>query len=455
MITNDWFVRLIQPQKYFWKILTTIGVVSIVFQLITLSTLAYFMVVPLGQRATDDLANVMVHAAETWYSLSDNSVKKAFIDKMKHQHNLLMTDADKPLPVRNNHLPYLYFLEHSLNKQLGQQIPIRQSQENDDEQWFWADIPVSGNTVRFGFPRSRIGVNPPAAFFLLITIGLYLTVITAVVLTRRLTIPIERLHQAAQAVGKGQWPEPVLIEGPEELNVLAREFNRMNIQVRELLSNRTTLLAGIAHDLRTPLTQIQLALSMLPNDGGDPKLMDSIQNDLDAINRLIDETLSISLELEEGEKELTDIGQEVSDVVAKVKPGDMDIQINRHKPCHQVLHPLALRRILTNLLVNAIRYGDNKPISVNCNCDDDAIIIQITDQGVGIPSDQVEAVFRPFYRLEKSRGSKTGGSGLGLAIVRQLADANKWSVQLLPRPGGGTKAVLTIPRNEPDTRIHD
>lgn len=402
------------------------------------------MVIPLGQRATDDLANVIVHAAENWHSLSP-SMRQSFIEKMKSQHDLLMTDADTPLAARSNLLPYLYFLEKSLHRQLGQEILIKQSEAADGEAWFWTDIPISGSTVRFGFSRSRIGVNPPIAFFLLITIGLYLTLITAVVLTRRLTIPIERLHQAAQAVGKGQWPEPVQIDGPEELTVLAREFNRMNVQVRELLSNRTTLLAGIAHDLRTPLTQIQLAFSMLPNDGGDPKLMKSIQNDLDTINHLIDETLSISLELEEGEESLTDIAEELRQIIDSVQTNGIDIHFSQDTACRQLLHPLALRRVLTNLLSNAMRYGDNKPIKVITYCNLGEIIVEIIDQGPGIPPQQAEAVFRPFYRLEKSRGSKTGGSGLGLAIVRQLAGANNWTVQLLPGEDGGTKAILTIP----------
>lgn len=438
-------MQYFQPKKYFWRILTTIGVVSVVFQMITLSTLAYFMVVPLGQRATDDLASVMLHGAEAWHSTAP-SHRQAFIENMENKHDLLMTDAETPLSVSNSLLPYLFFLENSLRKQSGQAIQIKQSQDDDGQDWFWADIPVSDSIIRFGFPRSRIGVNPPVAFLLLATIGLYLTVITAVALTRRLTVPIERLHQAAQAVGKGQWPDPVRIDGPEELVVLAREFNRMNLQVRELLSNRTTLLAGIAHDLRTPLTQIQLALSMLPDNGGDPELMQSIQNDLDVINRLIGETLSISLELEGGEKVLTDIGQELGSAISKIQTNGVDIHMSQGQLCHQLLDPLALRRILTNLLVNAVRYGDRKPILVRYHCDSEGTTIEIADQGPGIPQEYVEAVFRPFYRLEKSRGSNTGGSGLGLAIVKQLADANKWEVELLPHSGGGTSAVLTIPK---------
>lgn len=443
---------LFQTQKYFWKILSTIGVVSVVFQLITLSILAYFMVIPLGQRATDDLSNVIAHAADTWQILP--AVERSlFIEEMKRKHELLMIPISQEPSIthseRTSLLPYLYLLEKSLHRQYGRLISIKQSIAEDGEDWFWADIPVSNKTLRFGFPHSRIGVNPPVAFFLLAIIGLSLTIITAVKLTRRLTVPIEHLHRAAQAVGKGQWPAPIQIEGPEELSVLAREFNRMNIQVRALLSNRTTLLAGIAHDLRTPLTQIQLAFAMLPDEGGDPALMKSIQNDLDVINHLIGETLSISLELEEEQDVLTDIEQELTNVIQQAQTKDTPIHLAKGKPCRQLLHPLALRRILTNLLSNAVRYGDKKPINVSYQCHEKKIVVQIEDQGPGIPSEHAEVVFRPFYRLEKSRSSKTGGSGLGLAIVRQLADANKWDIQLQPRDGGGTRAVLTLPCQQP------
>ncbi len=434
-----------KPRNYFWKILTTIGVVSFVFQLITLSTLAYFMVVPLGQRATDDLANVIVHAAENFEALADKD-RKIFISKMKSQHDLYMTNTDKVLDKRSSMLPYLYFLENSLHKQLGEEIDIKQSIADNGEEMFWVDIPISSNNIRFGFSRSRIGVNPPIAFIFLLTVGLYLTVITAVVLTRRLTGPIEQLHLAAQAVGKGQWPAPITIDGPQELKVLAHEFNRMNIQVRELLSNRTTLLAGIAHDLRTPLTQMQLALTMLPNDGGDTKLMKSIQDDIYLINHLIGETLSISLELEEEENVTIDISKELHKTIKNIKLNGADVTLVQNESCLQSLHPLALRRILINLLANAVRYGNNKPIIVKFDSTIEEIKIQIIDQGPGIPQEHIEAVFRPFYRLEKSRSSTTGGSGLGLAIVKQLADANRWNIQLLPNPKGGTIAVITIPR---------
>jgi len=437
-------MHFFQFQSYFWKILSTIGVVSVGFVLIMLSTIAYYMVVPLGQRATDDLASIISHAAETWEILPiDEQI--VFVKQMREKHDLVLMSADVSLPGSTSLLPYLFFLETSLNKQLGIEMHLKTSQDKEGEEWFWADIPLSDGILRFGFSRSRIGVKPSVAFFVLLITGFFLTFITATLLTRRLTVTIERLYQAAQLIGKGQWPDPVKEEGPEELVVLAREFNRMNIQVKELLANRTTLLAGISHDLRTPLTQIQLALAMLPNDGGDTQLMNGIQRDLESVNRLIGQALQVNLELDKQEKEPVKIAEMLDHIIEAARRGSQIIEWSSEKSCSFMLNSLALQRIISNLLENAIRYGEGKPLSIECSCDKDFLTLQVLDQGPGIPVEQREAVFQPFFRLEKSRNSKTGGSGLGLAIVRQLADTNGWTVQLLEPDGGGTCARLTIP----------
>lgn len=437
-------MRFFQFQSYFWKILSTIGVVSVGFMVIVLSTIAFYMVVPLGKRATDDLASIITHAAETWEILPI-AERDVFAEQMRRKHNLVLTSMDAPLPASTSLLPYLFFLETSLKKQLEKEIHLMTSVDKEGEEWFWADIPISEGTLRFGFPRSRIGVKPSVAFFVLLITGFYLTFITATLLTRRLTVTIERLYRAAQLIGKGQWPDPVKEEGPEELVVLAREFNRMNTQVRELLANRTTLLAGISHDLRTPLTQIQLALAMLPNDGGDTQLMNGVRRDLESVNRLIGHALEVNLELDKHEKEPVQIAEVLDHIVEAARNGNQIIEWSSKKPCSFMLNRLALQRIISNLLENAIRYGEGKPVRIECNCDKNFLTLQVLDQGPGIPPEQREAVFQPFFRLEKSRSSKTGGSGLGLAIVRQLATTNGWTVRLLERDGGGTCARLAIP----------
>ena len=403
------------------------------------------MVIPLGQRATDDLASIMTHSAERW-SLIDTNTRPQFAKDMFSDHQLIIKPVDEALLQSNSLLPYLYFLEHAIQKQQGAGVYLKQSLDEQGVEWFWVDIPSNDQLVRIGFQRDRIGVEPPFALMLVMLGGFFLTLITAVVLTRRLTIPVEYLYYAARDIGKGHWPEPVKESGPEELKTLARTFNRMNKQVKELLANRTTLLAGIAHDLRTPLTQIQLALEMLPDHGGDPELMESIKSDLDRINHLISASLSIGTELAEEEEENIDIADELEIIIHNHQKNNIAINWLREQPCVFKLQALAFRRIINNLLENAIRYGNDKPVGVTYKCGEQSITVVIEDRGAGIPREKVEEVFRPFYRLEQSRGSGTGGSGLGLAIVKQLSDSHGWVVELNARDGGGTTAVLIIPR---------
>jgi len=414
--------RRIRNQSCFWKVLSTIGIVAVSFQLITLSTLAHYMVVPLGQRAAEDLSSVIVHAAETWSEMDAES-RESYTRLMLDKHKLLVTKKNDPLPDTTTWLPYLYFLKSSLSKELGFDVTLKQSLNDENEQWFWVDVPVDGKEVRVGFSRPRIGVNPPVAFFLLLIIGGFMTFVTAAFLTRRITVPIEKLYKAAQEVGKGVWPDPIQEDGPRELAVLTREFNRMSIQVKDLLSNRTTLLAGIAHDLRTPLTQITLALEMLPDDG---------------------ESLSIGMLLEENSCRKVDLKNEIEEIIESVDDKGHEIRLKCQSSLVLNINALALHRILNNLLINALRYGEDEPVDIECEQQEGRIMIRVMDRGPGIPEDQREAVFRPFYRIEKSRSSKTGGSGLGLAIVRHLSDENNWSVNLRTRDGGGLIAELEI-----------
>jgi len=225
---------------------------------------------------------------------------------------------------------------------------------------------------------------------------------------------------------------------------LARSFNEMAIQVQELLSNRTTLLAGISHDLRTPLARTQLALEMLPEEV-DPELVNGIRSDVEQMDCLIGQFLELSRDLERGEQQKVIIYLMLDDLVNCARRGGATIQWQARDTCYTFTNPLALRRIIANLLENAVRYGGGSPVEVSYQCGKRDITIQIMDRGPGIPAEQLEAVFRPFYRLEQSRNSETGGSGLGLSIAQQLAGINGQKLTLRPRDGGGTIAELKLP----------
>ena len=438
-------MSLFKPKSFFYKTFSIIASVSIGFQVIVLSAVAYYMLIPLGERATDDLSSVIVHAAERWEEIPVDQ-HLAFSQKMLNKHDLVLTHTKDVYEPNTSALPYLYLLEKSLNTQYSTPVNIKSSVDSQGEAWFWIDIPTKTKTIRFGFSRTRIGVNPPAAFFITLIIGTLLTLITTIFLTKRLIKPVNSLYAASKSIGKGNWPTRIKEEGPEELILLTRQFNKMNLQVQELLSNRTTLLAGIAHDLRTPLTQINLALSMLPNNGGDIALLNSVQQDLDSINNLISDALDISLELTQEQKKPSSVSLELKNIVAGFSgsKSKITIEYSHYHDCKPLLYPLAFKRVLTNLITNAIRYGNNKPVIVALHCNNAQIVIQVKDRGLGIPEEFKEKIFQPFYRLETSRNSATGGSGLGLAIVKQLVDSHNWKVSLNPRKNGGTNAVISI-----------
>jgi two-component system osmolarity sensor histidine kinase EnvZ len=432
----------LRPKTLFGRTLATIALVSIGFQLFFLLVFFYFLLLPLGQRSAEDLAQLMLNTARTWQEHPQSSPELR--ERFRREYGLAIGDPEAGYPVSESMLPYRYFLERALASLLHHPVSLLSSIDDAGKEWFWADLPVDRGTVRIGFPRDRIGVHPPAAILLSLMVGIQVMLITAVVLVRRLTAPLERLSRTARRLGGGQWPDPVPEEGPEELAELARSFNRMIAQVRELLANRTTLLAGISHDLRTPLTQIQLALAMLPDEGGNPELMSGIRRDMEQIDSLIGQFLEISRGLEERQKRTTIVDELIAEVVEQFR--QRNAVINWTPCCDRsiTLHRLSLQRIIINLAENAFRYGGESPVDIQCHCDASEVVVEVLDRGPGIPPDQQDAVFRPFFRLEGSRSRSTGGSGLGLAVVKQLCDANGWRIRLAQRPGGGTRAIVTI-----------
>jgi two-component system osmolarity sensor histidine kinase EnvZ len=297
--------------------------------------------------------------------------------------------------------------------------------------------------IRIGFPKERLNMDPPKMLVLALLATVILTLFTALILARRITRPLAHFSRAARRVGEGNLPESFPETGISELSGLAATFNQMAVQVRELLANRTTMLAGISHDLRTPLARMRLAIEMLP-DGTDPKLVSRLQHDVDEMNQLIGEFLALSRDLQKEPPQEVDISLLLEELADNARSEGAQVDWQSRGSTLLSAGPMALRRILTNLLGNAIRYGDNKPVSIDLSLEGDIAVIRILDRGPGIPPHELENVFRPFYRLESSRSNATGGSGLGLAIARQLAEANGWKIELLPRPDGGTEARLTL-----------
>lgn len=433
------------PRTLFGRTALVIASVSIVFQVFTLAVIFHFALVPLGRQATDDLAALMLASGRSWLDAAPQE-RPAVAARLAALHRLEVRETAVPTAPFAHYLPYFHLLEAALSERVGQPVELGYGELGGGAA-YWASLPVAdgaGRTTRLhiGFPASRVAVQPSAALLIILLVGAAVTLLTSAWLAHWLIRPLSRLAGAARHIGKGRRPTPLAETGPTELAALARQFNRMGEEVQTLLANRTTLLAGISHDLRSPLARIRLALGML-GERPAPDLLERITRDVETMNLLIARCLEVGRDFAEQEAAELDLCELLAGIARDHADG-VEIRGCGGPDCRVRARPLALRRIVANLVDNAVRYGDSQPIDIEYETLGDAVEVRILDRGPGIPPASLEAVFQPFHRLDPSRSSRTGGSGLGLAIVRQIALANEWSVWLSPRAGGGTVAHVRL-----------
>ncbi|MEW5968235.1 MAG: ATP-binding protein [Pseudomonadota bacterium] len=426
----------ILPRSLFARTALTLALVFVVFQAAAFWVVTRTLILPVAERSADDLAGLIVLSAQTWVELPPET-RTAFERELARRHGLRLTTVDVGATADAPRFAFRSQIEDALSARMNAAIVLRGVPGTEAA---WLDIPVGGHDLRAGFYPQRYAVKPPLAALAVIALGTFLSLLTALFLVRRVTVPLARAVEATRQVGAGELPEPLPETGPAELAELARRFNAMAAEVRSLLDNRTTLLAGISHDLRTPMTRMQLNLELLRDDPK-PARIDRALADLADMNRLIAGYLELARTTQPQARSSFDLAVLLEEVAT-----DAGLEWPATAPCEVEAGRLALRQIVANLVQNAQRYGGGSPVELALECDKRVARVIVRDSGPGIPDDQLEKVFRPFYRLEASRSQATGGTGLGLAIVRQLAEANGCRITLANRASGGLEAVLEVPR---------
>lgn len=426
------------PQTLFGRTAAGLLAAFLLFEAVAFAVVWSMVIQPLAQRSADDLAAKIILAAQTWVELPP-ATRADYEMELAFRHDLNLGEVRTRL-TRDAATGYFGRLtEAALSTRAGQAISLKQGPDPD---WDWLEIQVSGKWLQVGYDRDRYALEAPLAAVGVFLLGAALTVFTALLMARRSSRQLRVLADKAREVGQGRDPERLPETGPLELRQLTAAFNRMAEEVRGLLENRTVLLSGISHDLRTPITRLKLALSML--DGADPDLVARMERDLDEMNRLISDMLAFARALKMEDLAECDLNRLLDDLAAQA--GRLGpVEWRPGAPCPARIGEAALRRVVGNLLENARRYGGGEPVTLTLGRTGPDIRIGVLDRGPGIPAAQREAVFRPFYRLEQSRSREQGGSGLGLAIVRQLTDAYGWRIELSDREGGGLRAELVIP----------
>ena len=273
-------------------------------------------------------------------------------------------------------------------------------------------------------------------------LGLFLALIAllAYVVARMTARPIGKLAQAAGELGADIDRAPLPVTGPTEIRRAAAAFNAMQARIRRQIQHRTHMLAAITHDLQTPLTRLRLRLEKV----SDPALRDKLIEDLAGMQMMVREGLDLARTMDSSEAmQLLDIDSLLDSACADAADAGQDVSCEGHTRLSITAQPRALRRCLTNLLDNAVKYG--RYAKVTLAHENGLVVIRIRDGGTGIPTDQLDAVFDPFFRLESSRSRDTGGTGLGLTIARNIAENHGGSLRLANRPDGGLEAIVCLP----------
>ena len=293
-------------------------------------------------------------------------------------------------------------------------------------------------------PRKRM-FSTTIYIFVLWMVGTALVVTAVAIFFLRNQIqPIRRLAAAAEAFGKGRSDVEFKPAGASEIRQAAAAFIDMRGRIARHIDQRTEMLAGVSHDLRTPLTRIKLQLAMLretmPEAGAE---ISDLESDIADMEKMIDEYLAFSRGQGAEEPEPVDLSALIGEVVDGARRNGAALTLDAGEALTLPLRPNAIKRCLTNLVDNAVRYGEN--IDVTARRTGESVEVIVEDDGPGIPPESIDDVFKPFYRLDDSRNPNYAGAGLGLAIARDVARGHGGDIVLETAGSGGLRAVLRLP----------
>jgi two-component system, OmpR family, sensor kinase len=258
-------------------------------------------------------------------------------------------------------------------------------------------------------------------------------------LARRLARPMRLFAAAAERLGRDPQAPPVPLSGPAELGDTAVAFNDMQARLNRYVADRMTMIAAVAHDLRTPLMRMSLRLPAAPLP-----VRDAMQGDIDEMDQRLMAVVALVRDMSQpARRQKTDLRSIAESVVSEMTDSGAQADLNDGARVVIEGDPSALKAMIANLAGNACRYAGHAEVAVSI--DADIVTVEVLDRGPGLPADDLERAFDPFYRAETSRNRDTGGTGLGLASVRAVARAHGGEARLLPRPGGGLIAHVTLP----------
>ena len=424
------------PRSAFGQTVLLIGFLLFVNQVVSYVSFALYVIEPNQQQINQLLAKQI---RVVFIDIKDTRVSPKMAEAFHRETGIGLYREAQALKLGLGSAGYYPYRSEQMSALLGGSAEVRISQ--GDEYLFWIRPPQAPNLwVKIPLMGLEEANFSPLFFFLGI-IGV-LSVAGGWLFVRQLNRPLKSLQHAAEDVGRGDFPEPLIEHGTSEIMAVTQAFNHMSKGIKQLEDDRNLLMAGISHDLRTPLTRIRLASEMMSEQ--DEFLKDGIENDIDDMNNIIDQFIDYIRHDSKDKAVLGDLNVLVEEVV--------NVEIPAHRNMHLItgvcpkipLRHVAVKRALANLIQNALRYTEGDiEIFTGVDKRQGCAYFVVSDQGEGIPETDIERLFQPFTQGDKARG--TEGSGLGLAIIKRIVDTHGGSVELSNKPEGGLQAKVSLP----------
>lgn len=435
---QGWAKRLL-PRGLFGR--TIMIIVLPTFLALSVATFVFFdrHWLTVTHRMTHAVAGEIALMMEMLDQVQSNAERQALLRTAEQKLDLNLSfkaNTKLPKPPRRYTSPLRQILHDALEERVVYPHLIDMRQEPGTV-IIYVEAPQGLYTVQI--PQRRI-YTPTTEVFIGWMIGSSILLSTIALLFMRNQVrPVRRLADAAEAIGKGQdvpWFKP---EGATEVRQAAAALLVMRDRLRRAMAQRTTMLAGVSHDLRTPLTRMKLELAMMTENAHTR----GFHADIADMESMLEAYLAFARGEEAEQTQLTPLSSLITDLVEKMKRENPQLRLEIKDDVNIKLRPNAMKRCLGNLISNASRYSTKAVVTVSLR--DYAVDVLVDDDGPGIPVEKREEVFRPFLRLDESRNKDTGGVGLGLTIARDIARSHGGDISLETSPMGGLRARVWLP----------
>lgn len=428
------------PRSLLWRSVLLIAILLVVANLAWVQIFRYSERTPRARQQAQQIASV-INLTRWALIASDPTRRFELLSELSKSEGIQIyadsAERIEPLPAR----PFIQEVARELKRQLGPETQVTMTRGG--VRGVWVSFSIDDDAYWVYMPRARLERNEPLRWLGWGALVLVLALGGAYFIVSLINRPLQELTRAARQMGQGATPKPVSERGPSETGTLAQAFNTMAADLKRLDDERALLLAGVSHDLRTPLARIRLGLEMLGNEG-DAELKAGLVQDIEDIDVAIGQFLDFARlrDVEEAAPG-ADLHALVENVVSRYARGGKPVHAEASHTPPMPLRMRAMQRLLGNLIDNALRHAGGQLVEVRTGSGARHVFVEVLDRGPGIPAEAAERMLQPFTRLDTARSGS--GTGLGLAIVDRVAKMHGGTVKLLPREGGGLRARVELP----------